>query len=211
MSSSIIATGFGPYPGAPENPTEWLMRLFAVDAPVCGDDVRFQSFVLPTEYDGLQERIALIGNITAPDIAIHFGLSRQAQGFRLERLARNHVATDRVDAKGDRPASAALAPGLGDIASSLPLERCAAALTAAGIPAAMSDDCGDYLCNALFFHSCGKLVTEFQPCWAGFVHVPLPGSHFSEDMLARGARIIIAETYAAWRERAVSACSLHGR
>lgn len=205
MTVSIVATGFGPYPGAPLNPTEGLMRLFAVDAPVCGEDVRFQSFVLPTEYDGLHERIALIGNIAAPDIAIHFGLSRSAPGFRLERLARNHVARDRVDAKGERPASAELAPGLGDIETSLPLERCAAALAVAGIPAAMSDDCGDYLCNALFFHSCGKLIASFQPRWAGFVHVPLPQASFSEDMLERGARIIIAETLAAWREKAVSA------
>lgn len=202
MTLSIIATGFGPYPGAPENPTEWLMRRLAVDAPAFGAAIRFQSFVLPTEYDGLGERMALIGKIAAPDIAIHFGLSRQAHGFRLERLARNRVATDRVDARGKVPAKAELAPGLGDIVSTLPVERCAAALNAAGIPAGLSDDCGDYLCNALFFHSCGGLFSGFQPRWAGFVHVPPLGPSFSADWLEKGAHIIIAETLTAWREGA---------
>ena len=49
MMISVVATGFGPFPGAPVNPTEALMRQLAIDAPLLGEDVAFQSFVLPTE------------------------------------------------------------------------------------------------------------------------------------------------------------------
>lgn len=198
---SLVATGFGPYPGAPENPTEWLMRRFAVDPPDLGADVAFQSFVLPTEYAGLGERLTLIGGLARPDIAVHFGLSRSAHGFRLEGLARNRMSLERVDARGSLPQSSEIAHGRADIESSLPLQRCLAALKDNSIAAAMSDDCGDYLCNALFFHSRAGLIEAFRPVMSGFIHVPLPGSGFTQEALEKGARLILAETVAEWRDR----------
>lgn len=196
----IVVTGFGPYPGQPQNPTEELMRQLAIDLPKLGQDVRLQRLVLPTEYSGLAERLTLIGALGKPDIAIHFGLAPMAKGFRLEEIARNYVATDQIDAAGKCAPFNEIATGVPDRASSLPLARLEAALRAENLPVERSQDCGDYLCNALFFHSCAGLVASFRPAMAGFIHVPLPGAHLNAAQLEAGARLIIAETVAAWRD-----------
>lgn len=200
MMISVVATGFGPFPGAPVNPTEELMRQLAVNPPLLGDDVAFQSFVLPTEYAGLDERLRLIGAMARPDIAIHFGLAHSASGFRLERLARNRLEPGRVDAAGGIPASAVVVEGAPDLDSTLPLARIETALRAHGLPVVFSDDCGAYLCNAIFYQSRGGLVEAFQPEMAGFVHVPATSPSFTAAQLEDGARLILAETVAAWRE-----------
>ena len=198
----IIATGFGPFPGAPMNPTENLMRQLTVSPPKFSDDVVFQSFVLPTEYAGLTERLSLIGEMTKPDIAVHFGLAASATGFRLEEIARNRVARDKVDAAGICAPSDVVTYGVDDMASRLPLALIAQALRARRLPVEMSQDCGDYLCNALFFHSCAGVVPAFRPCLSGFIHVPQPGHLLSAAQLEAGARIILETSLTAYRDMA---------
>lgn len=199
---SVVATGFGPFPGAPENPTAALMERLTANPPELGADVSLHAFIVPTEYDGLAERVRLIGETAEPDIALHFGLAHSAKGFRLEQVARNRLQTGRVDAAGRTPPSAFMIEGAADLASTLPLARIEAALAACGLPVEFSDDCGDYLCNAIFYHSAGHLIASFQPRMAGFIHVPMTGPSLEAAALEAGARIIIAETVAAWREQA---------
>jgi pyroglutamyl-peptidase len=191
-----LVTGFGPFPGAPENPTAALMQRLAA-APPRWPGVELAIETIPTEYAGLPGVLARLGAEARPDVAVHFGLAKKAHGFRLERLARNRANAGREDAAGGRPASAVLAEGEADRASTLPLDRIAATLQAAALPWEWSEDCGDYLCNALFFHAAAGLVPAFRPAMAGFVHVPLPGERFTAGDLERGARLILEECVAA--------------
>ena len=72
-------------------------------------------------------------------------------------------------------------------------------------PACLSDDAGDYLCNFLFYLSCGKHCPPFAPLQAGFIHVPLFGTllaggarSFDLPVLVEGAAVICAACAKAW-------------
>jgi pyroglutamyl-peptidase len=197
-AARILVTGFGPFPGAPENPTEWLVGRLR-DAPPGGEAIAgFHADVLDVEYHSVGSRLSALGAQFLPDIAIHFGLAREASGFRLERVARNSHADARPDQSGRMPAEARICQGPDTLPSTLPLDGIAGALSAEGLPVEWSDDAGGYLCNTVFvlsrFHACEGL----RPAMAGFVHVPLlagqggarPGAMDAGDLL-RGAHLII--------------------
>lgn len=201
----ILVTGFGPFPGAPENPTAWLVAQLSADPPRGEGIGTFHAEELDVEYASVAPRLSALGTRHAPDIAIHFGLAADASGFRLERVARNSHADARPDNAGRLPPSARICAGPGMLAATLPLDAISAGLTAAGLPVGFSDDAGGYLCNTVFvlsrFHACEGL----RPAMSGFVHVPLlagqPGARagaMTPDDLLRGARLIIAASAAAW-------------
>lgn len=203
MAIRVLVTGFSIFPGAPYNPSERLVRLLDERRPDFGEFVELETALLDTCYKTVPRRLAEIGLSRPPDIALHFGLARTANGFRLERSARNRISSPLPDVTG-------YTPGLGDFCdgpachgSSLPLEAIHAALAARGIPAEFSDDTGGYVCNFTFYHSRGGLVAGFRPEMSGFIHIPyldhqvarvaesakLP--RLSEDMLWAGALAII--------------------
>ncbi len=194
----VLVTGFGPFPGAPDNPTDWLVSQLAADPPGGEGIAAFHADVLDVEYDLVGPRLSQLGSSFAPDIAIHFGLAAEASGFRLERVARNSHAGARPDNAGRLPPALRICEGPDTLPSTLPLSAIAAGLATAGLPVEWSDDAGGYLCNAVFvlsrFHACEGL----RPTMSGFVHVPLlagqegarPGAMEAGDLL-RGAHLII--------------------
>lgn len=195
----ILVTGFGPFPGAPDNPTDWLVSQLAADPPGGAGIAAFRAQVLDVEYDFVGPRLSQLGTDFAPDIAIHFGLAAEACGFRLERLARNSHAGARPDNAGRLPPTLRICEGPDTLPSTLPLQAIAEGLATAELPIEWSDDAGGYLCNTVFvlsrFHTC----EGFSPAMSGFIHVPLlagqegarPDAMEAGDLL-RGARLIIA-------------------
>lgn len=204
----ILVTGFGPFPGAPENPTSWLVSQLAANPPGGEGIGAFHAEELEVEYGRVGPWLSDLGGAFAPDIAIHFGLAAEASGFRLERVARNSHAGARPDNAGRLPPSVRICAGPQMLASSLPLEAISQGLATAGLPVEFSEDAGGYLCNTVFvlsrFHACEGL----RPAMSGFVHVPLlagqPGARagaMTPDDLLRGARLIVAASAAAWPRR----------
>lgn len=205
----LLVTGFGPFPGAPVNPTEALIAALAglPETFEGADEIRAEA--LPVEYAAVPARLDALGAAFAPDIAVHFGLSGKARGFTLERRAQNVIAGERADNAGMRPHEAMIVPGGGDVVSRLPLEAVRAALAAEGLPVSWSHDAGGYLCNYLFYLSCGHMRVGFAPGMAGFVHVPplkAQGEGASANAMAlsdliAGARVIIGTCVREWRKR----------
>jgi pyroglutamyl-peptidase len=213
MRPVVLLTGFGPFPGAPENPSQRLVEALR-DGRAGGLDCELHSAVLPTRYDAAREAALRLHRRLRPDIAVHFGFSLKAQGFTLERMAANRILPGRLDAGGARPARAAIRPaGPRTCASTLPLESIRAALADRGLPAAFSDDAGGYVCNLIFYAAGARR----GPAMAGFVHVPLiaetpprPAQRvragrglvtLSRGELLEGARIIVETCRAEWRRR----------
>lgn len=198
----ILVTGFGPFPGAPENPTDWLVSRLAEEPPAGEGIGAFHAEVLEVEYDRVGPRLAGLGAQHAPDIAVHFGLAAEAAGFRLERVARNSHAGARADNAGRLPPSERICAGPDTLASTLPLDAIAQELIDAGLPVEFSDDAGGYLCNTVFVLSRFHAVEGLKPSMSGFVHVPRFGTgagHLAPADLEAGARIVIAACAAAWR------------
>lgn len=208
----VLITGFGPFPGAPVNPTEALIRRLEAEPGHLSGLCDIRTAVLPVEYAAVPDLLADLGRRHSPDIAIHFGLSAEAEGFTLERLARNEIAAGKPDNAGGQPKSACIVDAGEGISSSLPLDEIAERLTEAGLSWSWSDDAGGYLCNYLFYLSRSPHFPALSAPMSGFVHVPpladegsganaLSSNVMSLDDMVAGARLI-AEACVAARRRA---------
>jgi pyroglutamyl-peptidase len=195
-AARVLVTGFEPFPGAPVNPTEWLVEELRRDPPVLDGIAAFRAEVLPVDYAKVGPRLSEIGREFRPDIAIHFGLAAECSGFRLERVARNSFAGARADNAGALPEARAICDGPETLPSGLPLDAIHDALAAAGLPVEWSDDAGAYLCNMVFTLSRAHACEGFTPAMSGFVHVPPmgEGKPLGDTQLLAGARAIIEET-----------------
>ncbi len=191
----LLVTGFGPFPGAPENPTEPLMGTLR-DAPLGSLRVAaLKAVVLPTEYACSWELLRQLYADFAPDIVVHFGLSLRAEAILVERVGRNHADPDKPDAAGHMPSSGrVLGSGPDTLSATLPVAEIVDALVRSGVAAVPSDDAGAYVCNAALYRS---LHAEAAPC-VGFVHVPPVGqAGFTQARLEEAASIVLSAVTAA--------------
>ena len=198
----ILLTGFEPFPGAPVNPTQWLVERFIAAPPDLEGAGAFRAELLPVDYRALQGRLTEIGREFAPDVVVHFGLAGTANGFRLERVARNRFESARPDNAGYRPEDGAICAAAPLLPSTLPLEAIHAELTGAGLPVEWSDDAGGYLCNMAMTLTLAGACEGMAPSLSGFVHVsPVgPGAALGEADLERGAIIVIGAAALAWKQ-----------
>ena len=200
----ILVTGFAPFPGAPENPTQWLADHLTGGGWQPGN-AQVATRLLPTTFEVFEDVLGPAIRELKPAAVISFGLSAKATGFTLERIAKNSIATDRPDTEGALAREAYLdASGPGQCGSALPLNEIARRLESEGLPWGWSDDAGDYLCNLVFYRTRRALTAAPT----GFIHVPYLDSQktrlaargeisadlatMSETQLLKGARIIVS-------------------
>jgi len=169
---TILLTGFGPFPGMPVNASGELAGRLARAARARYPCCRIVAGVLPTEWEAAPRLLALLLDDTRPALALHFGVSRDAEGFVLETQARN--ATSAIeDAAGALPERACvLDRGPPLLAARLRKQAVFMSLAEAGLPARLSRDAGSYLCNMVFYHSLRRAAEASQPRLVGFVHIP---------------------------------------
>lgn len=214
MRPVVLVTGFGPFPGAPENPSQALVEALA-DAGAGALECELHLAVLPTRYDAAREAALRLHRRLRPDIAIHFGFSLKAKGFTLEQAAENRLMPGRLDAGGARPARGKVRDvGPLTYPSTLPLKPIRAALESCGLPVALSEDAGAYVCNLVFYAAAARRRQDM----AGFVHIPLlaemgvrPSQRpragrdlatLTRSELIEGARLIVETCVAEWHRLA---------
>lgn len=167
----VLLTGFGPFPGVPVNATMRLVPALATVAAKAFPDVRFVTDILATEWQAAPQRLERLFADHAPDIALHFGVSRRARGFELERRGVN--ACSGADAAGAEPTDGAIN---GDGAPShevdLPVSLIVERLRRRGIAAHHSWDAGRYLCNAVLYHSLELTRRTNVATRCAFIHLP---------------------------------------
>jgi pyroglutamyl-peptidase len=185
MTRTILATGFSVFPGAPENPTAWVMaELERTGWQPAG--ARLVTRTLPVRFDMWERGYQPLLAEFKPDVAIAFGLSAKAKGMTLESTARNRVATDRPDFTGVcSPGDCVKTDGPAVRPTRLPLRDISVALRKADVPVARSDDAGDYMCNLLFYRLM-EHAEAGEPAIAGFIHVPYLDSQ-ARRLIANGA------------------------
>lgn len=189
----VLVTGFEPFPGAPVNPTQWLVEHLRSEPPAIKGISAFHAELLPVDYESIGPRLSAIGKVFSPDIALHFGLAHGCGGFRLERLARNAFVNAKPDNRGFAPADGPICKAPAMLQSRLPLQAIHDALTAEGLPVVWSDDAGGYLCNVVLTLSLAASCGGFSPRISGFVHVPMVGAGcvLSDEDFFRGVDIIL--------------------
>src|SRR5437016_8530261 len=98
----ILITGFGPFPGAPYNPTEPLVaRLLRLRRPALGD-VELSGHIFPVTYRAVDRQLPELIAKRRPQALLMFGLASRTPYVRVETRARNAITTIWPDAEHAR-------------------------------------------------------------------------------------------------------------
>lgn len=200
----VLITGFGPFPGAAENSSAWLVEALAAARPSSRLGCTLHAEVLPTEWAEIATLSPRLLHQHRPRLILHLGLSKRARGFRVERSAHN-VIDFREDARGALPTMrSVLDQGSGRLDTAISTANLAKHLRAENLPAAASRSAGAYLCNYLYYLSLHWARQQDAPCDVTFVHLPpgpRQGGPLSESELLRGAELILSYLLAFAQDR----------
>jgi pyroglutamyl-peptidase len=174
----VLITGFGPFPGAPFNPTMGLVkRLTQLRRPAFGD-VEFASHIFHVTYATVDRELPELIADFRPHALLMFGLADRTAFMRIETRARNAVTTSFPDADRRRARKGSIMDGADTARFGPHTAKLLRAARSTGIDARPSRDAGSYLCNYLSWRAIEAVQQGRGPRLAAFVHVPL---------LARGA------------------------
>jgi pyroglutamyl-peptidase len=197
----ILVTGFGPFPGAPENPSADLARLLA-KSKRAARYARVSAAIIPTTYADAAALPRLIKKKN-PDAVLMFGLAGKTRVLRIETCGRNRVSLRHADAAGVRGRRSLLPKAPGILRIDSPVRELLRAARRTGAKARLSSDAGSYVCNAAIFHALHTARGKTSQLIA-FVHIPLPRgrgttrAHPTMSALKRaGEAILIALAQAA--------------
>jgi pyroglutamyl-peptidase len=201
---TILITGFGPFPGAPFNPTETLVRQLTRRPAGLGHAVASAcriGHVFRTSYAAVDAELPRLITRHRPEVVLLFGLAARTAHVRVETRAINSRSVLSADVDGFAPPKSSIDPAAPAWrAGRAPHQRLIAAAEGAGVAARLSHSAGRYLCNYAYWRALetaaatGSLVQ--------FVHVPLvregpaprwrPHRSVSAGDLARAAEAMLA-------------------
>jgi pyroglutamyl-peptidase len=211
----ILITGFGPFPGAPFNPTMPLVeRLLRLRRPAF-DNIERRSHIFHVTYATVDRELPKLVAEFRPHALLMFGLADRTSYLRVETRARNAVTTIWPDADGTRVRKGSIAACDGAMTFGPHTARLLRVALATGIDARASRDAGSYLCNYLSWRAIEATQRKDGPALAAFVHVPLlpratpakPGRITMEELVDAGEAMLlelVKLTRDALREAAIS-------
>jgi pyroglutamyl-peptidase len=208
LSPTILVTGFGPFPGAPFNPTGPLVaRLTRLRRPALAG-VTIIPHVFPTSYAAVDRELPQLIARHKPNALLMFGLAARTKWLRIETRARNALAL-LPDVSGVSLRQNSIRPG-GPVTLALPAPTRALLTSArnACVPVMPSRDAGRYLCNYLCWRAAEISLLDGGPRLAAFVHVPaisrtprpmMKHRLTLDDLTRAGSRILLTLAAAARR------------
>jgi len=193
----VLITGFGPFPGAPVNPSAALAKALAKSRRAALSDLEIFTHVFATAYAAVDRDLPKILK-QQPDVVLLFGLAGRRRHVCVETRARNRASLIFPDATGEKPKSGVIeSGGPAALAGRAPFVRLRHALRQGRVPARLSRDAGTYLCNYVFWRALrasggGPLVQ--------FIHIPsIRQQAFSLPRLTRATEALLIALVAASR------------
>jgi pyroglutamyl-peptidase len=167
----VLIAGFGPFPGAPVNPSALLVKALTRRRRPALAGVTLTAHVFATRYAAVDRDLPKLF-AAKPDIVLIFGLAARRRQLCIETRARNAVSLLFADAGKHRPARGIIAPAAPPSRrGNAPFAALLRTVGAAGFPARLSRDAGRYLCNYAYWQALGRIRGK-RPL-VQFVHVPL--------------------------------------
>ena len=169
----ILITGFEPFPGAPYNPTQPLVRrLMRLRRPALAD-VELSSHIFPVTYRAVDSELPELLKRLQPQALLMFGLAARTSWVRIETRARNAVTMLWPDADHARVRKGSIAGGDEAMTFGPHTAKLLRAARGTGIDARASRNAGSYLCNYLSWRAIEATRRDGDPLLAAFIHVPL--------------------------------------
>ena len=169
----ILITGFGPFPGAPYNPTMPLVkRLTQLRRPALSD-VELTGHIFHVTYSTVDRELPELIVRHRPHALLMFGLADRTAHVRIETRARNAVTTLFPDADLNRARKGSIVSGADAMMFGSHTAKLLRAADGTGINVRASRDAGSYLCNYLSWRAIEATDRDNGPALAAFVHIPL--------------------------------------
>jgi pyroglutamyl-peptidase len=177
----ILITGFGPFPGAPFNPTKPLVaRLSRLRRPAFSD-IKILGHVFPVTYREVDRQLSTLLASFSPHALLMFGLASRTPYVRVETRARNAVSKLWPDANRAYLRKGSISDDADALMFGLHTAKLLRAAAVTGIDARASRNAGTYLCNYLSWRAIEATSRDDGPRLAAFVHIPpLPRGGSSE-------------------------------
>src|SRR3984893_5593816 len=148
-SLRILVTGFGPFPGAPFNPTPPLVaRLLRLRRPALSE-VELIGHIFHVTYATVDRELPELIARHRPHALLMFGLADRTAHVRIETPARDAVTTLFPDADRNRARKGSIISGADALTFGPHTAKLLGAADGTGIDARSSRDAGSYLCNYL--------------------------------------------------------------
>ncbi len=168
----ILVTGFGPFPGAPFNPTQPLVnRLVRVRRPAFGD-VELSNHIFPVTYKAVDRQLPDLLTQYRPHALLMFGLASRTPHVRVETRARNAVTMLWPDAEHRRVGKGSISAGADALMFGPHTAKLLRVALGTGVDARPSRDAGSYLCNYLSWRAIEATDSDNGPALTAFVHIP---------------------------------------
>ena len=167
----ILLTGFEPFGGETVNPSWEAAQRAAAILTAEGDPA--VAIQLPCVFGTSIDVLADAVRTHQPELVLCVGQAGGRSEISLERVAINVDDARIPDNADNQPVDDPVRVG-GPAAyfSTLPLKRSLRALTEAGLPAAVSQTAGTYVCNHVFYGLMDLLARDRATARGGFIHVP---------------------------------------
>ena len=167
----LLITGFDPFGGQSVNPAWEAVKLL----PDTIGEYELCKLEIPTVFSLAAQTVLAKAAMIRPDVILSIGQAGGRSAVTPERIGINLRSARIADNQGNQPVDEPICPGSPDgIFATVPVTAMVKAITDAGLPAAVSNTAGTFVCNdvlyTLLHHYTGSAVR------VGFIHVPyLPG------------------------------------
>ena len=166
----VILIGFGPFPGAPFNPSTALVKALARRRRPALAEIACTTHVFATTYAAVDHDLPRLF-AQKPDIVLMFGLAGRRRHLCIETRARNAVSVLFPDVSGYHPQRGVIVPhGEAALRGAAPFADLLGAIRGRQIPACVSRDAGRYLCNYAYWRALER-AHGGRPL-VQFVHIP---------------------------------------
>lgn len=163
----LLITGFDPFGGANINPSwEAVKRL-----PDSIGDIVLCKLQIPTVFGKAARAVLEKAAEFAPDVILCVGQAGGRCAVTPERIAMNIRDARIPDNGGNQPAGEPVAAeGPAAYFATVPVEKIREAIQAVGVPSAVSNSAGTFVCNDVLY----TLLHEYRltQTRVGFIHVP---------------------------------------
>lgn len=165
----VLITGFDPFGGEKINPAWEAVRAL----PDKIEDIEVVKLQIPTVFKKSAKKLFENIDTLKPDVVICVGQAGGRYEFTVERVAIN-VDDGRIpDNDGYQPVdSPVFEDGENAYFSTLPIKAIVEEVKKAGIPSAVSNTAGTYVCNHIMYSLLYYLTKNNLDIRGGFVHVP---------------------------------------
>ena len=163
----LLITGFDPFGGETVNPSWEAVRLLP-ERIGAYEVTRLQ---IPTLFSEGAQRVLNAAEALHPDVILSVGPAGGRRGVTPEVVGINLREARIPDNGGFQPVNVPIAPdGPAAYFATVPVRAMVDAMTAAGLPCALSYSAGAFVCNDVLYtllHRCHGTAVQ-----AGFIHVP---------------------------------------